>query len=214
MRTLLLILLTINLYAQENNIWYFGANAGISFSSGSPVALTNGSLTTTEGVATICDNAGNLLFYTDGVTVYNRNHVIMTNGNGLNGDASSTQSAIIVQQPGNSDIYYIFTSDNDVGPNGICYSIVNMSLSGGLGAVTVKNFNLVSQSCEKLCAIRHCNNLDMWIVSHDWNSNIYRTWSVTSSGISIYAWALGNVIPTGITQSAYGQMKASSDGEK
>ena len=208
------ILFTVNLFSQQHNIWYFGQNAGITFNSGSPVALTNGVLSTTEGVATISNASGNLLFYTDGVTVYNRNHVVMTNGTGLFGDASSTQSAIIVQQPGASNIYYIFTSDNDVGPNGICYSIVDMSLSSGLGAVTVKNFNLVSQSCEKLCAIRHCNNQDMWVVSHDWNSNIYRTWCVTSGGVNIYAWALGNVIPSGITQSAYGQMKASFDGEK
>ena len=116
----------------ESNNWYFGSNAGITFSSGAPVALTNGALTTTEGVATISDGSGNLLFYTNGVTVWNRNHLTMTNGTGLFGDGSSTQSAIIVKQPGNTNIYYVFTSDNDAGPNGICYSIVDMNLSLGL----------------------------------------------------------------------------------
>ena len=104
-----IILIPNLLFSQPgvNSNWYFGNYAGITFNSGSPVALTNGALITTEGVATISDNSGNLLFYTDGVTVYNRNHVTMTNGTGLFGDASSTQSAIIVQKPGFNNIYYL-----------------------------------------------------------------------------------------------------------
>lgn len=211
------ILISINVFSQpgENSNWYFGANAGITFNSGVPVALTNGALTTTEGVATISDTNGNLLFYTDGVTVYNRNHVTMTNGNGLFGDASSTQSAIIVKQPGNTNIYYVFTSDNDAGPNGICYSVVDMNLSLGFGAIVNKNIPLYAPSCEKLCAIRHCNNVDLWVVSHDWNSNTFRAWSVNSLGVgSIQSWSLAGIVPNGITQSSYGQLKASSDGKK
>ena len=76
--------------------WYFGNRAGVNFSSGAPVALTNGQIVTTEGCATISDATGNLLFYTDGVSVWNRNHAVMANGAGLFGHASSTQSAIIV----------------------------------------------------------------------------------------------------------------------
>ena len=110
---LLLVLFTTQLYSQipgPTTNWYFGNTAGLTFNSGAPIALTNGVLITTEGVATISDNSGNLLFYTDGVTVYNRIHGVMTNGTGLFGDASSTQSAIIVQKPGTTNIYYIFTS--------------------------------------------------------------------------------------------------------
>ena len=212
------LLLNLTLYSQipgPTTNWYFGNGAGITFNSGVPVPLTNGVIFTTEGVATISDNSGNLLFYTDGVTVYNRNHVIMTNGTGLFGDASSTQSAIIVKQPGNTNIYYIFTSDNDAGPNGICYSVVDMSLSGGLGTITTKNTLLYAPSCEKLCAVRHCNNTDLWIISHDWNTNTFRVWSVTAAGVGvIQAWSLAGITPSGITQSSYGQLKASSDGKK
>jgi hypothetical protein len=108
--TLFLILKYIFLQSQipgPTTNWYFGNGAGITFNSGTPIALTNGALVTIEGVATISDDLGNLLFYTDGVTVYNRNHTIMVNGTGLFGDISSTQSAIIVKQPGNTNIYYI-----------------------------------------------------------------------------------------------------------
>lgn len=51
---------------KEASIWYFGHNAGISFANGSPTVLTNGKIYTDEVVASICDNRGSLLFYTDG----------------------------------------------------------------------------------------------------------------------------------------------------
>jgi len=81
---LLFFLYTLASFAQrEANIWYFGENAGLDFNSGTPVALTNGQLDTLEGCATISNNNGQLLFYTDGITVWNRNHVVMPNGYAL-----------------------------------------------------------------------------------------------------------------------------------
>lgn len=199
-----------------NSNWYFGVQAGITFNSGSPVALTNGALLTFEGVAAMSDQSGNLLFYTNGVTVWNRNHVPMTNGTGLLGDQSSTQSAVIVQKPGSPNIYYIFTSDNDVGPDGIRWSEVDMTQSAGLGSVTAnKNVSLFAPSCEKLCVVRNCNNEDAWVISHDWNTNTFRSWSVSALGVGvIQSWSLAGVVPNGIQQSSYGQLKASPNGRK
>ena len=64
--------------------WFFGANAGFDFNSGSPV-FQPGALNTLEGCASISDKNGQLLFYTDGTTVYNKNHTVMPNGRGLFG---------------------------------------------------------------------------------------------------------------------------------
>ena len=68
--------------AQQGNNWYFGAYAGLTFNTNPPTALTNGSLLSEEGCATMSDAQGNLLFYTDGQTVYNKNHLAMPNGTG------------------------------------------------------------------------------------------------------------------------------------
>jgi hypothetical protein len=66
------------LFAQnEHQKWFFGRQAGLDFASGSPVAINGSLIQTDEGTSSICDGAGNLLFYTDGQTVYNRNHNIM-----------------------------------------------------------------------------------------------------------------------------------------
>ncbi|MHA1342163.1 MAG: hypothetical protein ACTSO2_19505, partial [Promethearchaeota archaeon] len=75
-----------------------------------------------EGCATISDKFGHLLFYTDGITVWNKNHRVMKNGEGLFGHVSSTQSAIIIPNPGKKNQYYIFTVDAEDSSNGLNYS--------------------------------------------------------------------------------------------
>ncbi|MBD1263210.1 hypothetical protein HZY62_21670 [Maribacter polysiphoniae] len=89
----------VSLAQNRANIWYFGYRAGLDFNSGAPVTLLDGQLFTREGCASMCDNYGGLLFYTDGISVYNKNHMLMPNGTGLLGDSSSTHSAIVVPKP-------------------------------------------------------------------------------------------------------------------
>jgi len=147
--------------------WYFGNNAGLDFSSGTPVPITNSTMTAEEGCASISDTCGNLLFYTDGDTVWNRINNVMPNGIGLMGCWSSTQNSLIIPQPGNDSLYYIFLTDcgENSGANGLRYSIINMNLNGGLGEVTQKNTLLFAPTLEKLTATYHANGTDVWILS-------------------------------------------------
>ena len=151
----------------EANNWYFGSYAGLTFNTIPPTPLTNGVLSTSEGCATISDVNGNLLFYTDGIRVYDRNHILMPNGNGLLGHPSSAQSGIIIPKPGSLTNYIIVTVPEH-GPNGIRYSEVDMSLNSGFGDVLVSNKNtlLYAPSSEKVTAIRHSNGVYFWIVGH------------------------------------------------
>lgn len=166
--------------------WYFGYGAGIDFSSGIPVADTTGKLYSDEGCATISDTLGNLLFYTNGDSVWNKNHQVMPNGTGLKGCLSSTQAALIVPKPKNSLIYYVFTTDCNENQDsiGLNYSIVDMSLNGGLGDVATKNILLFKPATEHLSAVRANNCIDVWIMSHDLTSNNFYAYLVTNSGVS------------------------------
>src|SRR5688572_14026134 len=181
MKTLSKILLPLVLccnvlYSQnETKKWYFGAQAGLDF-MGPPTILTNGMMSPWEGCASIADAAGALLFYTDGITVWNKTHAVMANGNGLMGNSSTTQSGVIVKRPGSTTIYYVFTADAQGAPNGLRYSIVDMSLAAGNGSVTVKNTLLFTPTTERITAVRHCNGVDVWIVTHDWNSANFSTY--------------------------------------
>lgn len=115
---LFLFLASLNATAQgEANNWYFGDGAGIRFlNNGSVVPLDGSAMETNEGCSTISDVNGNLLFYTDGRNVWDRNHIKMPNGDynagtGLLGDPSSSQSGLIIPNKNNPNIYYIITVD-------------------------------------------------------------------------------------------------------
>ena len=190
MKQLLLVagLLAIHSLSAQHEFdnWYFGTNAGVSFVSGSPVNLSGGQISTIEGCSSISDGAGNLLFYTDGLVVYNKNHNFMPNGTGLLGDLSSTQSALIVSDPGNANQYYIFTTDNYWGNDGLRYSIVDMTLNGGNGDIgAVKNIQLLNTCDEKLTGIQNSAGNGFWIVSHGPSntSNSYYAYPLTAAGV-------------------------------
>lgn len=204
---------------REAAVWYFGDHAGLDFNTGSPEVLEDGSLTTAEGCATISDSNGGLLFYTDGVTVWNRNHLPMANGTDLKGHASSTQSAIIVPAPNSTDRYFIFTTHFQV-QGGLYYSEVDVSLHNGLGAVVKKNVPLQDPTTEKLTAVQHGNGTDAWVLTHDWGNDAYLAYLVTSSGVQAepIISKVGFNLDYGTTGNdvfkSRGYLKISSDGSK
>jgi gliding motility-associated-like protein len=215
----LFFLLSFGCYAQgEANIWYFGRNAGLDFNSGSPVVLTNGRVNTLEGCATISNTAGQLLFYTDGMKVWNKKHQIMSNGVGLLGNRSSSQAAVIVPKPNSTTIYYIFTTDDyeHANVNGVHYSEVDLSLNGGLGDVTSnKNILLLKPACEKLTAVKNANGDGYWVVFHGFGNNNFLAYSITASGVSTMpiTSSVGTTIPLDNTYTL-GYLKFSPDGSK
>lgn len=204
----------------EANYWYFGSNAGLRFDSATPVPLTDGKLNTSEGCATMSNSQGKLLFYTDGITVWDRTHAITPNGVMLKGDPSSTQSALIILKPGSDSLYYVLTVDRQGGPLGIKYSMFDITLNSGFGDidVTEKNVSLVNSSvCEKLTAVRHANGHDFWIITHLYDSDYIYAYLLTESGINStpVKSRTGHNIPRDIAGLyTIGYMKLSPNGSK
>ncbi len=203
-------------WTQQFNTWYFGRAAGLSFNPGgitTPHAITDGVNSSYEGNSGICDNDGNILFYTNGETVYNRIHQVMLNGNGLMGHQSAAQSSIIVPLPNSDSIYYIFTTDavEDYFANGYRYSIVNMSHDGDKGEVIKKNILLNPSCTERLTAVRHANGIDVWIVGNERNSNVFKCWLLTCNGLQTTP--VVSTIGIVLNNQDLGVMKASPDGK-
>ena len=195
--------------------WYFGRQAGLDFASGTPTPLLDGAMTTYEGCAAATTKRGELLFYTDGQTVWNRLHQPMPGGRRLMGSGSSTQSALIVPDPGSGNIFYIFTVAPQGSPDGLRYSVVDMTRANGLGDVPRANLLLLTPVAEKLAAVRHPNGRDVWVVAHRWNSNAFATYLVTADGVSAKP-ILSNVgsMNAGPGSNAIGALKFSPDGTK
>tara|TARA_R110002049_G_scaffold307668_2_gene508839 strand:- start:4425 stop:5441 length:1017 start_codon:yes stop_codon:yes gene_type:complete len=179
-----LFFITSFCYGQkEAAFWYFGNNVGLDFNSCAPKPVLNGQLKTNEGCATISNNQGKLLFYTDGITVWDKNHDVMPNGQGLLGHMSSTQSAIIIPKPNSTTTYYIFTVTNAGGTDGLQYSEVDLNLNNG-DITSNKNILLATPCAEKITAIQHANGIDFWVVTHSWNSSEFLTFKITETGVS------------------------------
>lgn len=210
-----------NIQAQyEKMIWYFGNQAGLDFTSGTPVPLTNSAMTISDCPASIGHpKFGGILFYSNAEKVWNRNHVIMPNGNGLLGNETAGTSAFAVKQPGSDTLYYLFTIDAFAWANGLRYSIIDMSLNNGLGDVTsVKNVPIFAPSTEKITAVMHANNNDIWIITHPWNSGSFNAYLLNSTGLSTtpVVSTIGSVHAGGTDgcYNALGQMSATPDGSK
>jgi hypothetical protein len=180
----LLLLPCVGFGQKHNNIWYFGDSCGIDFNSGNPMVINNSSMFMPEGSASIADSLGNLLFYTNGTTVWNKPHTVMDNGDSLMGTSTSTQTAII-PKPGIEDsIYYVITTDKQpTVTNGLRYSTVDLKYNNGLGRVINKNIVLSSSSTEKVAVVTHSNGYDFWIIAHERDNNTLISYEVDCSGI-------------------------------
>ncbi len=212
---------TVTLLAQkEANNWYFGTKAGVSFNQEPPVALLDSRINTIEGSASISDDNGSLLFYTDGITVWNKNHDTMINGYGLHGDNSSVHSALIVKKPNSSRYYYVFTSDQPksyASPSyGINYSVIDIKKNLGKGEVISKNNQLLDNSTERLAATYHSNNKDIWVVTMNNNEDSLYTFLVSEKGLenNIAIQKTNITINSGESNLSRSQIKFSTDGKK
>ncbi len=222
----------VSLAQREASRWYFGNEAGLDFNSGIPVVLTDGKLSTHEGCSTISDQNGNLLFYSDGINVWDKTHRLMPNGTGLFGHESSTQSAIIVPKAGSKIQYYIFTVDEPDPENadnrGLNYTLVDLSLNNGFGDVvsSEKNVHLVTYNqndpsesqlkcSEKISAVANNDENSIWVITH-FKSSFY-AFQVDASGVNsnpVVSTTNTDVPVGGYKQNGIGYLKVSPDGTK
>jgi len=207
-------------FSQRDNVWLFGANAGLNFSVSPPQPFSGGKSNIPDNTSSISDVNGNLLFYTDGSTVWNKNHLPMPNGQGLLGNYTAGQCALIVPVPCSNTQYLIFHPTEFASPGYLRYTQVDMSLNSGLGDVTQKkNVLLGAGYTEKLCAIFNPSGGNYWVVTHEWNTDRFIAFMVTSNPSVVQAVSspVGSVHNCGVYSGAHdamGQLTISKDGTK
>ncbi|MCW3076425.1 MAG: hypothetical protein JWO32_1034 [Bacteroidetes bacterium] len=219
--SLLFISLTSLIFSQKTNTWYFGSNAGLNFNTNPTSPLTNGQVSGPDNTTTISDSQGNLLFYTEGQNVLNKNHLVMPNGSGLIGHNSAGQCAIIIPIPCDPNKYVIFHVTEYSSPGYLNYTVVDVSLDGGLGDVvsTKKNISLGSGWTEKLCAYYNPNGNFYWLFSHKWQSDQFVGFKIDASSIATQSvvssiGSIHNCGSYGAVHDAMGQLTISPNGKK
>lgn len=157
--------------------------------------------------SSICDTAGNLMFYTNGCDIAGADDVIIENGEGINpgqvhqikcdqentGYTSGYQSSIILPLPGSNHLYYLFhkriiytSNPFSVKTDKLLYTIVDMAENNGKGKVIAKNIELMADSLSygELTAVKHANGKDWWLVTPKEASNTFYVFLFTDQGIT------------------------------
>jgi gliding motility-associated-like protein len=142
-----------------------------------------------EGVAAASDDAGNLIFVTNGRDVMDKNANITYTGllegnenGGTQNRGSASQGCMTVRHPLAPFDYYIFTTDDALsGTLGFNYAVMdeNGVLKQGtsrLGAI---------RTTEGLSATFHENGVDIWIACQASGTNNVYAWLLTCDGIDL-----------------------------
>jgi len=176
-------------YLPENSTWVMGNKTGLHFNGSTPQVIASSITSANEGAASVSDAAGNLMFYTNGTNVWNAQHQLMPNGTSINGSGvttvSSTQAALIVPHPGNTDLYYIF-SMTSVTNCRLFVNLVDKSADSSKGDI-VANFPLKgnflrNQLTEKLTAVPACENT-VWVVTRSEGLNAFLAYRINENGL-------------------------------
>ncbi len=228
-KKLFVILILICTYkhssSQQLNNWVFPDFNGITFNTNPISFISGGQITTLNNgfsTSSISDRNGNLLFYSDGQRVWNKNNAVMPNGTGLLGIAGQINTALIVPFINDSSKYYLFVSwgsGNNILNNPsqyqYSYNIVNMQLNGGLGDVINKNIFIQFYATENMVAVPNANGNDIWWVCRDWTNHFY-SYKITCTGFqnsSPVISTVGNDINNNPSLLGAGDIKSSSDGK-
>ncbi len=177
--------------AQEGSKWYFGGNAGLDFSNNPPSPITDGKLNTPEGTSAIANSKGQLLFYSDGITIYNKDGEVMqcfelANCVPLKGSPNSTQSVLIVPQPtcrGCEYLFNVFTTSDINGEKLLTVSVVDMRRNNGKGMIIEQNTTLQTPTTERIVSARNDVDSTYWVISHDYGTNKFRIFHATPGGL-------------------------------
>jgi len=206
---------------QSNNIWYFGDGAGLNFNpdpddenapTPRPIEQRHPQ-NIPAGTTTISDQAGEVLFFTNGESVWDLNGNLMENGEDIGGDNSASQSVIAVAVPTQQTLFYLFTTQTNAnGTNTVSYSVVDIKAGNqtGVGNVTTKDNFLFSPSTEHSAALSGGDST--WVIFHELGNNTFRAYPVSSQGIGKPV--LSSVGSNHGFNSGVGAMKFSPDGTK
>ena len=172
----------------------------LNFSSGSMVvSQVQRNMDFEETIGEISDSQNNLLFYSNGIYVANALDDTMQNGSDLNPSFFTTgyrthgltipQGNLVIPVPEDSTMYYLFHGTIDdwatYASLHFYYSLIDMTLNNGLGAVTQKNMALINDSLVpgRIVACKHANGRDWWVFVHQFHSSNMYKFLITPSGI-------------------------------
>ena len=221
-----------------SDVWQLGVTLpgikpAMTFVNGSPEPyIETRKLSMFVTNASISDTLGQLLFYTNGQWIANRNHDTLSNSENFNpGYATDvyyyaglgiTEGTIIIPKPDTQFLYSLFyvtfeqVEVDDIiitQPLHLSYSEIDISQDSGMGEMTLKNVLLIEDTLTQgfLTATKHANGRDWWIISHEYSTKRFYGWLLSPDTIE---GPFSQWIGIDIDYDAIGQSNFSPDGSK
>ncbi len=158
------------------------------------------------------DSLGNLIFYFNGLKVFNRENLVMTNGDSIgyfmdtrywrqrnrycgcifghleNPIGILPTSVKFIPLPGHKHQFLVFAPLvwNTKGFSSydvLSYIRIDMDLSEGLGTVIEKNQLVLDSHIDGFGLVQHSNGIDWWLVAPVFMKNIFYKYLITRDGI-------------------------------
>jgi hypothetical protein len=184
--------------------------------------------------SSIADSSGNLVAYTNGCHIANKNHQLMDNGDTINPGIyhagtqqcklyyPAFQGTIFLPAPGSNTLYYLFHMGMnflDTFPwfasQRLYYSVLDASANNGLGKVIDKNHLLYANGgiAPYVSATKHANGRDWWVITTKQFTNRYYVFLLDPAVPKfIHSQVLGDSMSRG--SQCCGQTGFSPDGTK
>jgi gliding motility-associated-like protein len=213
----------------EQNIWALDSHSGLDFNTMLPVPTSSSLLNNDVGIASICNAHGQILFYSNGLWVWNRNNELMpaqTSGIGgytaplsmsigypplmpLTG-GSATQAAAVCRAPGHPSQYYLFSLCTS---GQLFYSLIDTTLDSGHGDIISgkKGIFISGNNTEKMTVVNGCENV--WLIIRSTTVNEYKAYEINDTGIVTNA-VISNCGSFPVSWYQHGVIKFSPDGSK
>ncbi len=172
--------LPANSYSQlQTNWWYFGNRAGLTFMDEGPIADSSGMLISGENCTSYSDPCtGELLLYSNGRTIWDSQHQIIVNGDGLLGAGTTSQGVLLIPSPESPDKMFCFTAGPsssgivDFDPR-VAVSVVERAGESRNWRVSNKNIVVLDSTAEKLAATQTCDGRGYWVAAHHIRLNTF-----------------------------------------
>lgn len=206
----------------ENNLWLLSRDIALDFegSLAPEVFPFEHQMNRMECSTVACDSIGNLLFYSDGANIWNRNNDIMPNGEDLGGHYSASQGILAIRSENDADMFHIMSldalsRDGNRTDGDLYHSVVDMSLNGGYGDVTeIKKNQIYSGLTEMMTGYPHpCGG--SWILVHERDNAVFKAFHLYNDQINDPVSSEVGAICLSkdeVVNRYYGQMKLSPDG--
>ncbi len=183
--------------------WFFGNFCSVDFSEGTALqtltALDNNSMQAElaypeqpmaygNAVVSVSDSSGDLLFYSNGVSVWNKKHQKISRASLFGkSDINAATGFSYVPYPGQKDKYFLVGASPQIHQlnQGIRFVMVDLAADTVSAYREFRHPALPKQFSQFLTIIPHCNGEDYWTVAKGYGLGDTRFYSflVTSSGI-------------------------------